>query len=298
MSAPIRDNSREQSLSHSDDADTTKSGASSLPRTNRRNGARVARIVQQGVELNQRISDLIVTGNTPTVKPSSYPPMDPTPDIPSFLNKSQVPCRGQVINGHICFRLIPQIPRLLCPFNFTHSIGHNVVLDFKPNNVTVPYVLNGTPSIYSGKEVDITNILVNGQNELLVNTQSVNEETMISIEWRDLESPESIVNRIVNEGPHMELPPFNSYISEICPISQKIIVYPGRGSICAHCQCFDLLAFLTQAQTTNNWNCPICGQILRQDMLRFDPSYLKNCGNMLIGVDDFMVDDGGAAAFF
>ena len=268
MSVPsqIKEHSVEQSISNSDDTNSTKSGASSLPRTSRRNGARVARIVQSGFQLNQRISDLVLSGSAPNPGGASlYLSLTNTPDISAFLSKSQVPCRGQVINGHICFRLIPKIPRLLCAFNFAHSEGHNVVLVFNPANVSVPYVLNGTPSIYQGQEVDITEALRNGQNEILVNTTSVTCEILISIEWRDNETPESIVNKIVTQVPHMEVSPFNNYISEICPIGQKQIVTPGRGASCTHCQCFDLLTFIKNAQATDDWHCPICGQLLQQD---------------------------------
>ena len=39
-------------------------------------------------------------------------------------------------------------------------------------------------------------------------------------------------------------------------------------------------------------NCPICGKNLSIESLRYDPSFLKNCGTLFIG-DDYLDDDPG-----
>ena len=93
----------------------------------------------------------------------------------------------------------------------------------------------------------------------------------------------------------MEIPPNLQFITDICPISNRQIQTPGRGMDCSHAQCFDMVAFIKNAQESGNWNCPICGKPISIEALRYDPSFLRNCGSLFIG-DDYLDDD--AANYF
>ena len=281
----------------SNDETSRKKGASSLPK--KRQTARVARILKNSVDFPHSPhpqTPPFGSQSAPQQQTAqSFPQVFPqAPALTSFLQNTQVPCVGRVINGHISFTLFPKMPKLYCPFSFAHSPGHNVVLVFYPN-YTIPYVLNGTPSIYNGTEVDVTSQLTDGENYLIVNTTAVSQEVLASIEWRDVDTAEDIVQKIIRTTPPMEISPLMQVITDECPLGKKQIQTPGRGTCCEHCQCFDLTTFIKFAQSTGNWNCPVCGKILNIDLLRYDPSYLKNCGTLFLG-DDFGEDAG--ASFF
>jgi hypothetical protein len=151
--------------------------------------------------------------------------------------------------------------------------------------VSIPFVLNDTPVLYCGKEIDVTSQLRNGENYLLINTTNIPSDVLVSIEWRNCDSPEDLVDKIIKNYDPYVLMPNDQYISDICPMSNKQIQKPGRGLKCAHAQCFDLVTFIKAAQKTGNWNCPICGITLSLELLRHDPSFLKNCGTLFIGED-------------
>ena len=102
-----------------------------------------------------------------------FPPSIPVPEVYQYV--------GQVINGSICFRLLPQSNRIFCPFSFTHNAGYRVVLAVNPPNVCIPFVLNEIPYSYNETEVDITEQLENGDNYLICNTMEVDREVIVSI---------------------------------------------------------------------------------------------------------------------
>ena len=168
----------DQSMDSSSSKNSHSATASSFPR--RRSNGRVARIISHPRELPQRGSSYqypILRNITPT---RSLPDRHfgetnsfINPNANTFIYNTQVPCIGQIINGHICFRLIPNIPKLYCPFTFAHSENHHVVLNFQPPSATIPFVLNDTPCIFNGSEIDVTNELQNGENYLLVNTTNI-----------------------------------------------------------------------------------------------------------------------------
>ena len=293
MSLPQAEESTEDiSISSSGEGGKKKS-PSSLPK--KKQNARVARIVKNSLDFPHppKQPQHFSSQSAPqqSVSPIFQTPF--SPDLTSFLQNTQVPLVGRVINGRVCFNLFPKMPKLYCPFDFSHSPGHRVVLVFYPN-YTIPYVLNGTPSIYNGLEIDVTSQLNDGENYLIVNTTAIQEEVVAAIEWRDENTVEDLVQKIIRENPPMEVSPILQVFTDECPIGKKQIQRPGRGCECEHCQCFDLETFLTYAESTGNWNCPICGKQLSVETLRYDPSYLKNCGSLFLG-DDFIED---ANSFF
>ena len=282
---------------HSAESSSSKSIHTSGSNSNsrRRTNGRVARIVSHPRELQQRGSSYqypIFRNVTPTRSLPERPFGETTfffnPNPSSFICTTQVPCMGQIINGHICFRLIPNIPKLYCPFTFAHAENHHVVLNFQPPSASIPFVLNDTPSIFNGKEIDITEELHNGENYLLVNTSNITFEVLASIEWRNIETPESIVEKIIKNSQPMEIAPNLQFVTDLCPITGRQIKTPGRGAGCAHAQCFDMVAFIQNAQQTGSWNCPICGKPIPLETLRYDPSFLKNCGSLFLNDDDFV----------
>ena len=50
------------------------------------------------------------------------------------------------------------------------------------------------------------------------------------------------------------------YEQAICPLTGKLLKYPGRGVSCKHLQCFNLKAYIKRATATKQWVCPICNQ--------------------------------------
>lgn len=46
----------------------------------------------------------------------------------------------------------------------------------------------------------------------------------------------------------------------ICPLTGKLLKYPGRGVECKHLQCFNLKAYIKRATATKQWACPICNK--------------------------------------
>lgn len=46
----------------------------------------------------------------------------------------------------------------------------------------------------------------------------------------------------------------------ICPISGKLMKYPGKGKNCRHAQCFDLIKYMKFCTQFRKWSCPICHQ--------------------------------------
>lgn len=52
-----------------------------------------------------------------------------------------------------------------------------------------------------------------------------------------------------------------------CPITYARIHYPFTSVECDHIQCFDGLSFLTMQQRVPAWQCPVCSNTIREDLL-------------------------------
>lgn len=59
-------------------------------------------------------------------------------------------------------------------------------------------------------------------------------------------------------------------VSLVCPISQKRIVSPARGSACQHVQCFDAETYLLMNERRPSWRCTICLRPLPFNQLTVD----------------------------
>jgi len=240
---------------------------------------RVARLVKNG-ESDASLKSAVSLDNLD--QKGSYPD-SPYSRSPYSGNMTQ--CVGHVVDDKICFELPPNNAKVFCPFSFSHSIQHRVVLKINPFYGNVPFILNEVPFSFSGTEIDVTDHLSDGENHFIFNTMEVSYQVIASLEWRSVQGTSYFVQKIVSEFPPMEIPPENQFVTDICPISKKQIVIAARGAKCIHSQCFDLESFLIRAKETNSMECPLCGNQLSLNTLRHDPQFLKNCGA------NFLMDD-------
>ena len=59
-------------------------------------------------------------------------------------------------------------------------------------------------------------------------------------------------------------------VSLKCPLGLMRIREPCRGACCRHLQCFDLATFLTFAESTSRWECPVCDKLIDFEDLAID----------------------------
>jgi E3 SUMO-protein ligase PIAS1 len=67
-----------------------------------------------------------------------------------------------------------------------------------------------------------------------------------------------------------EIQEVTSSVSLVCPLMIDKIIVPAKGLKCRHPNCFDLRTFLSLAEQSYNWQCPICIQPLPETELRVD----------------------------
>ena len=242
----------------------------------------------------RRVARLVNNGDQNENSPKTSISMENLDQKLNFTEKSNsrspyqgiiTQCVGQVINDRICFILNPNSPKIFCPFAFSHSTQHRVVLKISPFVGTIPFILNDVPFSFTGIEIDITDHLNDGENHLTFNTLSISINIEASIQWRAVQDISYFIQKIITEFPPMEIPPENQFISDFCPISKKQIVIAVRGMNCKHSQCFDLESFLNIIKDIESIECPLCGNRLTLNSIRHDPQFLKNCGS------NFLMDD-------
>lgn len=273
------------------------SGQTSAKKKKKSTGARIARLVQTCPHQATVCNSCPVAPQEPLeVSVRRHEFSQPTNMFPSPLQQVNKTCLGEVCEDRICFKLPAHASKLYCPFAFTPSSDHRVVLTCDPPNIHLPFILNDVPFFYAGADIDVTDLLHDGENHMIFNTLALEHDVVTSVMWRMPDNLENYVQRIVDEFPAMEIPIGSQFVTDLCPISRTHIRTPGRGSMCVHAQCFDLLAFLEKARDTGNWMCPICGQQMSLDDLRNDPSFLRNCCGRFV-VDDLM-DPDGMSEFF
>lgn len=255
-------------------------------------GPRIARLVQSCPQAPLVVNSCPIAPQSESfeVNPAMYNLSQPAVMSTPPMHASNKTCLGQVCEDRICFRLPAHAPKLYCPFAFTPSSDHRVVLTCEPANLHLPFILNDVPFFYAGADIDVTDLLHDGENHMIFNTMALDHEVITSVMWKMPDNLENYVQRIIDEFPAMEIPIGTQFVTDLCPISRLQMRAPGRGSMCGHAQCFDLLAFLEKARDTGNWMCPICGQQISLNDLRYDPSFLRNCCGRFV-VDDYMDAD-------
>ena len=77
-----------------------------------------------------------------------------------------------------------------------------------------------------------------------------------------------LVNAIsTNHSPHDV--PITDNEQALCPITGKMLKYPGRGINCQHLQCFNLKEYIKRATSTRQWLCPICNIPVNMNQLMY-----------------------------
>eukprot|EP00475_Leptophrys_vorax_P030878 TRINITY_DN4659_c0_g1_i3.p2 TRINITY_DN4659_c0_g1~~TRINITY_DN4659_c0_g1_i3.p2 ORF type:complete len:169 (-),score=56.98 TRINITY_DN4659_c0_g1_i3:47-553(-) len=74
-----------------------------------------------------------------------------------------------------------------------------------------------------------------------------------------------------DEDDEEEIQEVTSAVSLVCPLMIDKIIVPAKGIKCRHPNCFDLRTFLSLAEQSYNWQCPICIQPLPEPQLQVDP---------------------------
>lgn len=67
-----------------------------------------------------------------------------------------------------------------------------------------------------------------------------------------------------------EIEEVNNSVSLLCPLMIDRIVTPAKGINCRHPHCFDLQTFISLAEQSYNWQCPICLRPLPESEVRVD----------------------------
>ena len=116
-----------------------------------------------------------------------------------------------------------------------------------------------------------------------------------------------LVNHM-KENQYQQDVPVSDNEQALCPITGKVLKYPGRGILCQHLQCFNLKEYIKRCTASRAWFCPICNMPLpikqlmyshemenkiaasKQDAQKADDGYEENDYN--INENDFNVDGG------
>ncbi|EAX99959.1 MIZ zinc finger family protein [Trichomonas vaginalis G3] len=202
-----------------------------------------------------------ISASLPPISGSAkYNSISDFPDIPYSVISTK--CLGELYSDRICFKLPPHVAKIYCPFNYHTGEENQIILSIVPAIVSIPLEINGQGIIYTGQEIDITDRMRNGDNHFVFNTMNLIVTVVASVQWRMSQNYSFLVNKIIEEHPPMILPIGSQFTTTKCPLSNEEIRYPGRGCLCTHSQCFDLMNFLKHANETGNWGCPVCGLTL------------------------------------
>ena len=190
----------------------------------------------------------------------------------------------QILNNSFVFTLLPGQNEIPYSINIDKSHLGKATLNVSSNVQTITFSLNGTVFTQATPPLDITNIIVHGQNYLQFTTIGYTNPSFIEIKLEDIQDPDVLVQKVINEFPAP--PPIleDPYSTNICPITQTTIDKPARGVNCTHAQCFDLKNFIVRGIQTNTWTCPICGMPISFQDLRYDRDYNKQ--------NTFVLSDG------
>ncbi|KAH0795807.1 MIZ zinc finger family protein [Histomonas meleagridis] len=158
------------------------------------------------------------------------------------------------------FNLSFQVPPLSPDF---HVVIQSFIVGVAPAIVRWPpsfsIYVNGqqvkAPGLFNFPLIDTFEF---GANSIVhINCQKESEPFALLIRVAKYQSFNSIVAQIqMNNTDQSVFNPRN--VSLICPLTGKLMKYPGKGINCAHPQCFDLKEYMKRATIIRNWVCPIC----------------------------------------
>lgn len=191
----------------------------------------------------------------------------------------------QVTKNSIIFTLIPQQREL--SFNFQINLANitKVTVISATGLNALTFSMNSTLFRNVALPFDLTQNIINGNNIIQFCTYGLMRSIFVELKLEDQKDPEEILTKIINEYPAAPFVEQDLFPSNICPITQQVIDKAGRGVHCTHTQCFDLRAFIKRGLSTGNWECPICGQSIPLEELRYDRDYMRNDRFLLEGDD-------------
>ena len=193
----------------------------------------------------------------------------------TFQQSQVVYPQPQIINNSIVFTLLPQQNEIPYSVPIDKQNYPKATLKASGGISSITFSLNNTLFSNAALPIDISSLIVNGNNFFQFCTFGFQTTIFVEISLESYQDPQVLVDRVVNQfpaPPPIVSDPFATYI---CPITQKSIEKPARGVNCTHSQCFDLKAYILRSLETNTWECPICGCSLPYEDLRYDRDYLK-----------------------
>ena len=255
--------------------------------------------------------DLLASGSPPPTNP--IPPMQYSlPNVPIYNSFTPLTVINQTISVTLAspsvFLQFPQnsspqfiFEALLPSGSFTFATqpdpsfqNARLLIYLVPINQSLPpfpvhFQLNN--HLYQrvcgdGIPIDSTDMLnaFGHHNVLTVQRSNIHTPFLFIGVWANLLDLPTLIQLIGNNSP------FESPLSlEFCPLSKGPIKNPARGRHCSHPQCFDAGAFITFAQATGQWICPICRVPLQLNDLMIDLTHQSL--NNLIQVPQMIVDD-------
>ena len=246
------------------------------PKTRRKSSARQARLVAfpafyNGMGIQSQTAATMSQPNFNQLQFPQSPVVYPPP---------------QISNNSFIFTLLPGQREIPYSINIDKSHLGKAIFNVSGNVRTITFSINGTLFTQATPPIDITNLIVHGPNYLQFCTFGFTATSFVEIKLEDVQNPDVLVQKIINEFPAP--PPINQdpYSTNICPISQTTIDKPGRGVNCTHSQCFDLKNFIVRAMEMNVWDCPVCGRPISFEELRYDRDYMKQNTFLLSDGDD------------
>lgn len=241
-----------------------------IQKPRRKSNARQARIVYPPVYQSQMMP--MTTPHMPYQQPVYSPHIMQqmmTKSMPLITPLPQ-PVYG---NNSIIFTLYPGMAEISYSLQLDKQPNHIFNLLTSNANQLLTFSINSTMFNNVGTPFDITNFINPGLNNIHFVTLSNVSTIFVELKLTRTQNVDEMVRKIVNEFPPPPLIMSDPFISKVCPISKQDIVQAGRGCKCTHSQCFDIRSYISQAVRSNSWICPVCGQPLPFEEVRYDRDY-------------------------
>lgn len=192
-----------------------------------------------------------------------------------FPQQQMIYPQPQIANNSIIFTLLPQQREIPYSVNIDKMHFPKATLKASGGVRAITFSINNTLFTNAVPPVDLSALIVHGPNFLQFCTFGFQTPIFIEIALEDIKNPDALVEQVMNQFP--AAPPIvpDPFANLNCPISHQKIENAGRGVNCVHAQCFDLKNFIKRGIETNCWDCPVCGNKIPFEDLRYDRDYLK-----------------------
>ena len=174
-------------------------------------------------------------------------------------------------NKAVLFTVPPHSLEICFQFMFEMISGQSVVLTSNGAVDRITFALNSAQYHDVKLPVDVTSSMVNGENRIAVCT--IGFDVPLFLQIAVSLNVGAMVRQIVEEREPAPVIGMDPFATQVCPLSKQRIAFAGRSIKCRHAQCFDLAVFLENAIRVNNWSCPVCGQPITFEDLRYDRGY-------------------------